>query len=96
MLGKIESGYEFGQLALRLLSQPNSLEEGDLPSVLERFVTQMFANTPVKLVCEAIGEPYPLPKEAETNLLRIGQEALTNVFKHAKASKIRVELGKSN
>ncbi|WP_036486493.1 AAA family ATPase [Myxosarcina sp. GI1] len=72
--------------------RPQILEEGDLPSALERFTTQMFADTTVRLVCEASGEPYPLPKEVETNLLRIGQEALTNVFKHAKASEICVQL----
>jgi signal transduction histidine kinase len=39
-----------------------------------------------------IGETYPLPNEVENNLLRIGQEALTNVFKYAKATAIRIEL----
>jgi PAS domain S-box-containing protein len=72
--------------------RPQILEEGDLPSALERFAMQIFAHTSVQVVCEAIGESYALPPEVETNLLRIGQEALTNVFKYANASAIRVEL----
>jgi PAS domain S-box-containing protein len=72
--------------------RPQILEEGDLYSALDRLAAQMFAHTPVQIVCEAIGEPYPLAREVETNLLRIGQEALMNAFKYANASEIRVEL----
>jgi signal transduction histidine kinase len=72
--------------------RPQLLEEGDLQSALDRFAAQMFSHTSVQVVCEAIGEPYTLPKEVEANLLRIGQEALTNAFKYANASDIRVEL----
>ncbi|MEH2042470.1 AAA family ATPase [Nostoc sp.] len=72
--------------------RPQILEEGDLHSALDRLAAQMFSHTSVQVVCEAIGEPYTLPKEVESNLLRIGQEALTNAFKYANASEIRVEL----
>ncbi|MHC5936107.1 AAA family ATPase [Nostoc sp.] len=72
--------------------RPQILEEGDLHSALDRLATQMFSHTTVQVVCEAIGEPYVLPNEVEANLLRIGQEALTNAFKYANASEIRVEL----
>jgi signal transduction histidine kinase len=44
------------------------------------------------IICEANGKVYPLPAEVENNLLRIGQEALTNAIKYAKASKIWIEL----
>lgn len=59
---------------------PQILEEGDLHSALAQLAAQMFSHTPVKVVCEAIGELYALPKEVETNLFRIGQEALTNAL----------------
>ncbi|WP_292728914.1 ATP-binding protein, partial [Nostoc sp. JL31] len=72
--------------------RPQILEEGDLHSALDRLAAQMFSHTSVQVVCEAIGEPYTLPKEVETNLFRIGQEALTNAFKYANASEIRLEL----
>jgi PAS domain S-box-containing protein len=72
--------------------RPQILEEGDLHSALSRFTAQMFAYTSVQAVCEAIGEPFILPKEVEMNLLRIGQESLTNAFKYANATEIHVEL----
>jgi signal transduction histidine kinase len=72
--------------------RPQVLEEGDLQSALDRFAAQMFSHTSIQVVCEAIGASYALPKEVEVNLLRIGQEALTNAFKYANASEIHVEL----
>jgi two-component system NarL family sensor kinase len=41
---------------------------------------------------EIEGAAYSLPAEVENNLLRIGQEALTNAIRHANADEIRVEL----
>ena len=38
------------------------------------------------------GEPYPLNCFVGKNLLRIGQEAITNTFKHAQATELWVEL----
>ncbi|BAY23936.1 serine/threonine protein kinase and signal transduction histidine kinase with GAF and PAS/PAC sensor [Calothrix sp. NIES-2100] len=72
--------------------RPQILEEGDLHSALDRLASQMFSHTSVHVVCEVIGKPYTLLKEVESNLLRIGQEGLTNAFKYANASEIRVEL----
>ncbi|MEH2040070.1 AAA family ATPase [Nostoc sp.] len=72
--------------------RPQILEEGDLHNALERLAAQMFSHTSVQVICQAFGEPYFLAKEIETNLFRIGQEALTNAFKYANASEICVEL----
>ncbi|MEH1934401.1 MAG: AAA family ATPase [Nostoc sp.] len=72
--------------------RPQILEEGDLHSALNRLAAQMFSHTSVQVICQVFGEPYPLAKEVETNLFRIGQEALTNAFKYANASEICVEL----
>jgi signal transduction histidine kinase len=38
------------------------------------------------------GDPRQLPPEWETNLLRIGQEVLTNAIRHANASQFDVVL----
>jgi signal transduction histidine kinase len=38
------------------------------------------------------GVPQPLPPEWEENLLRIAQEALTNVLRHAHATQFKVRL----
>ncbi|QSJ14241.1 HAMP domain-containing protein [Nostoc sp. UHCC 0702] len=68
------------------------LEDGDIFNALNRFATQMFSATNTHIVCQLIGEIYPLPSDVENNLLRIGQEALTNAFKYAKAREIQIEL----
>jgi signal transduction histidine kinase len=69
------------------------LEEGDLSSALNRLVTQMRSATDdTVLIYEIQGTAYSLPAEMENNFLRIGQEALTNAIKYAKADEIRLEL----
>ncbi|MBN8564262.1 MAG: PAS domain S-box protein [Leptolyngbya sp. UWPOB_LEPTO1] len=73
--------------------RPQLLEEGSLQSALHRLVAQTrSAAMDTTLYYEIEGAVYSLPTEVENNLLRIGQEALTNVIKHANADEIRVEL----
>ncbi|WP_298908898.1 AAA family ATPase [uncultured Nostoc sp.] len=72
--------------------RPRLLEEGNLESALHRIVAQMRATTDTILIYETQGTAYSLPTEMENNLLRIGQEALTNAIKYASAGEIRVEL----
>ncbi|OYD96953.1 serine/threonine protein kinase [Nostoc sp. 'Peltigera membranacea cyanobiont' 210A] len=72
--------------------RPQLLEDGNLHSALHRLVTQMRAAADTALIYEIKGTAYSLPAEVENNLLRIGQEALTNAIKYADAAEIRVEL----
>ncbi|NEQ21182.1 MAG: PAS domain S-box protein, partial [Microcoleus sp. SIO2G3] len=73
--------------------RPQLLEEGSLQSALHRLVTQIrAAANDTTLYYEVKGTAYALPTEVENNLLRMGQEALTNAIKHANADEIRVEL----
>jgi signal transduction histidine kinase len=73
--------------------RPQLLEEGSLQSALHRLVAQLrTAALDITLQYEIKGAAYSLPTEVESNLLRIGQEALTNATRHANADKIRVEL----
>ncbi|MGL4620608.1 MAG: PAS domain-containing protein, partial [Chroococcidiopsis sp.] len=72
--------------------RPQLLEEGDLSSALNRLTIQMRPTTETTLIYEIQGKVYSLSTEVENNLLRIGQEALTNAIKYAGASEIRVEL----
>ncbi|MEH2190091.1 MAG: histidine kinase [Nostoc sp.] len=71
--------------------RPQLLEEGNLHSALHRLVTQMRAAADTSVIYEIKGTAYSLPAEVENNLLRIGQEALTNAIKYADAAEIRVE-----
>ncbi len=76
--------------------RPQLLEDGSLPNALYRLVTQMTDATDTALSYETKGAAYSLPAKVENNLLRIGQEALTNAIRHADASEIRVELVYAN
>jgi len=62
-----------------------------LSSALDRLVTQMRAATD-GLYLRNSGIAIPYPPRLENNLLRIGQEALTNAIKYARASEIWLEL----
>jgi two-component system, NarL family, sensor kinase len=73
--------------------RPQLLEEGSLQSALHRLMAQTrAAANDTTLYYEVKGTAYALPPEVESNLLRIGQEALTNAIKYANADEIRVEL----
>jgi PAS domain S-box-containing protein len=73
--------------------RPQLLEEGSLQSALHRLVAQIrTAAMNTTLYDEIEGTVYALPAEVESNLLRMGQEALTNAIRHANADEIRVKL----
>lgn len=72
--------------------RPQILETSNLPKAFNRFVNQMSASLERQIICNVIGQVYSLSVEIENNLLRIGQEALTNALKHASASEIKIEL----
>jgi signal transduction histidine kinase len=69
-----------------------ALEQFDLPGALLRSARQMTYGTGIVVELETRGQPRPLPEVVEENVLRIGQEALTNVIKHSGASRANVEL----
>ena len=71
---------------------PESLECNNLPEALSHLVETMTANTDVKTEINIQGTPIPLSSEISLNLLRIGQEALTNSLKHAQAQNIWLAL----
>lgn len=68
------------------------LRKKDLPAALGDTTRRLTTDTGVEAVVEITGTPQPLPVLVETNLLRIGQEAVNNAVKHAQASRIDVAL----
>jgi signal transduction histidine kinase len=72
--------------------RPDLLESSSLPSALERLATRWSAETGVVAEFRSTGDPVPLRPDAELSLLRIAQEALSNVARHASAVRVVVTL----
>ena len=72
--------------------RPRVLEASDLAGALRHVANELTKGTRMQVKFSAWGAARRLPPETENNLLRIGQEALTNVLKHAQASMVGVEL----
>ena len=69
------------------------LEKGDLGEALERILIQMTDGTGIMPNMRVEGSRRRLPPVIENNLLRVGQEAITNASKHGKPTRIDVTLG---
>jgi signal transduction histidine kinase len=72
--------------------RPEVLEDGTLADALGRLATSFAADTGVAAEFVVTGEPVHLPTTAEVVLLRVAQEALTNVRRHAAATRVTVTL----
>ena len=70
--------------------RPGSLEQDDLAGALAQVARQLSGDHEVEV--RVAGRPRRLPAEVENNLLRIGQEALANAARHARADEIKVDL----
>ena len=88
--GLTQSLNEVRRISHRL--RPAMLDELGLPAALELLARE--ANdagaTPVEL--RVGGDATPLPEEVKTALFRVSQEALANVAKHARASRVGLNL----
>jgi ligand-binding sensor domain-containing protein/signal transduction histidine kinase len=69
-----------------------SLEERDLPTALAEMTRRLTAESGVQTQFNVGGTFRPLPQQVENNLLRIGQEAVNNAVRHARARNITVSL----
>jgi signal transduction histidine kinase len=68
------------------------LEQFDLAEALTISGRQIANGSNVSLHLAVVGERRRLPEIVEENLLRIAQEALTNVVKHSGATRVDIEL----
>lgn len=66
------------------------LERHDLPTALREAVKPLAKTGGAEISVEVEGRIRRLPIRTETHLLRIGQEAVTNAVKHARARTIQV------
>jgi signal transduction histidine kinase len=72
--------------------RPASLEQRNLASALQDSAREAALNTPIQVKVQVDGQPRPLPGPTESNLLRIGQEAVNNAIKHSRARSVQMEL----
>ena len=86
-------GHDMHRIAWEL--GPGALEELDLPTALSNYAEEWseHSGVPVQFECTGTWEDR-LPPQVETTLYRIVQEALTNVAKHAEASRLSLILNR--
>jgi signal transduction histidine kinase len=92
ILDLARSGLAEARRSVEALRRPYLLENGNLQDALRRLAAQLDSSIATQVVYEVMGTAYPLSSDLENNLFRIGQEAVTNAIKHAKAHEIRIEL----
>lgn len=68
------------------------LEHQDLPSTLRDVAGYAVASANIEFAFELTGTPRRASPQVEEQLLRIGREAISNVVRHAQASRVRVAL----
>ena len=71
---------------------PPELEERGLPDTLRAFADGFARRTGLQISVDVVGRRRPLSSELELALFRVGQEALMNVHRHARARSIGVVL----
>jgi signal transduction histidine kinase len=72
--------------------RPEALEQGTLGEALARLTATLGEQTGVAARMVATGEAVLLAPQVEVTLLRVAQEALANVRRHAGAGKVTVTL----
>ena len=72
--------------------RPQPLEQLPLAEAIAQEVAKFIQSSGIKTNFDISGERHPLSYDIEAALLRICQESLTNVRKHARASKVDINL----
>jgi signal transduction histidine kinase len=70
--------------------RPEQIEKASLIEAVEGLAARWSAENGVQVKMKVTGTPRSLPSSAETALLRISQEAMHNVTKHAQAKNVKI------
>jgi two-component system NarL family sensor kinase len=73
--------------------RPSELDDLGLTAAVRTLGAEFSTRTRIPIHFTLVEMPRPLSMQVELTIYRIIQEALTNVEKHAQASRVRVELG---
>jgi len=87
----VRTGIEDARRAIWELRSQNA-ESQDFASQLVQMAERVTASSGVKAQVEVHGAYRPLPARTESELLRIAQEAVTNVVRHAHATHVSIRL----
>ena len=79
---------EVNQIVLDL--RPTLLDDYGLISALTWYAKNRLGNAGARVESSAFGPETRLPPEVETTLFRVGQEAITNIAKHARAQNVQI------
>jgi signal transduction histidine kinase len=71
---------------------PEELQKVSLTGAIESMADDLTAGNGIGVHCSFDGSVRRLPAETEKGLLRISQEALSNVLRHASARQVRIDL----
>jgi two-component system, NarL family, sensor kinase len=63
-----------------------------LKATIEKYAEEFAARTSIEMTASIAAEINGLPCETQRSLLRVIQEALANVFRHAKATEVRIAI----
>jgi len=74
------------------LLYPQDVLKDGLKSTIEEYVSGFSSRTSLKCTTRITPDVRKLTSEAQCSLLRLVQEALTNVFRHANATKVEIAI----
>jgi signal transduction histidine kinase len=91
-IGQLTRGALAEMRALILELQPGALAEEGLVAALTKQAAALSAREGLAIEVDGPDERLPIGADVEEQLYRLGQEALANVVKHARASRARVRI----
>lgn len=89
--GLAQVGLEEARLSVGAL-RPEALQQADLVHALQDLLRRLESGGGLNTRFTTIGEKISLPAQVESELLRIAQEGMINVLKHAKAKQLELKL----
>lgn len=94
-IGKGAEGLNMAIREVRRIShdlRPSTLDDLGLSPALKNLGTEFAARTGTDVTVTPMPFRRTLPNDAKTTLYRVAQEALTNIERHAHATRVRIEL----